>query len=392
MATKPSLRRSRSLVIDEAIVDATVEVVRANGPDSLNLSEVARLSGVTTGAVYARYESREELLVDVWQRRSGPLLYELLSQTARGYGGEVQAAAAAATLIDARDKRLLVAFSLLVMARRVEELREVAIRDLAQWFRDEPDWLRALLAASYVLGAVGFDSILDAPYRPWSVLLEWSATLNLATPNPERRVETVAPDALAEIVDPQTGDDARDALLVSMSSVVARSGLARATTARVARGAGYPHSAVFALWPTRADLVAEWAPVALQGIVRSTAAFGPVITLGEPSEVARGLEEVLGSSYRLARQMRLELLLAASSDPNVAAVILESDTTSLEGITQHDAHRRMLAEAVRAVVLGLVLLEETVGGMSTLDLEPAMTPLLRELRQLAEVDERLPNP
>ncbi|MFM7951395.1 MAG: hypothetical protein ACKO93_07745, partial [Acidimicrobiaceae bacterium] len=37
------------------------------GLDELSIGEVARLSGLTTGAIYGRYEDADEMAIELWQ-------------------------------------------------------------------------------------------------------------------------------------------------------------------------------------------------------------------------------------------------------------------------------------------------------------------------------------
>lgn len=373
-------RKALSLAIDERVLDSSVAVICSHGPDGLNLSEVARAAGVTTGAVYARYESREELLIDVWVKRAGPQMRDLLEFAARAHGGDADAVAQAAQMLAARDRRLFAGFVLMVMSSRVDELGEVVLQDVRSWFADNPGWREAVIPIAFVLGAVGFDSALDAPSREWGIPLAW--VIEAGAPGPKRRRATAGSreDALAEFIQADTGDPVRDALLVSMASIVARSGLARATTARVARAAGYPQSAVFAIWPTRADFIAEWAPTVAQGLVRSAAPSGRAAMLGDAAGAARGLAEILGPSYRQARRMRLELVLAAMTDPVVAEALAASHDASVAQISLQEPGLRVLAEAVRSVVMGLQVIEETVGGVADVDFARAIAPLLAVAR------------
>ena len=52
----------------------TTKVLRAifrnavdQGLDELSIGEVARLSGLTTGAIYGRYEDSDEMAIELWQ-------------------------------------------------------------------------------------------------------------------------------------------------------------------------------------------------------------------------------------------------------------------------------------------------------------------------------------
>ncbi|BBH69069.1 hypothetical protein ACTI_57540 [Actinoplanes sp. OR16] len=57
---KPKQERSR--VSFDAAVDAAVALLVERGSDAFTLSEVSKLSGVSTGAIYGRVDSKDELL------------------------------------------------------------------------------------------------------------------------------------------------------------------------------------------------------------------------------------------------------------------------------------------------------------------------------------------
>lgn len=375
-ATQGGKRKALALAIGEDILTATIDVIAVNGPDGLNLSEIARIAGVTTGAVYARYENREELLVDVWVKRAGPALASLFGLTSAAYRGNAAAAAEAAMLLQSSSKLLKVSFALLLVSARIDELAEVIPADMQSWFAKNPILQESLLAIAYVLGAVGFDSIIDAPARDWSQRLAWAS--QLAAPGPGKRAASKesAEDSLEEIVSPQTGDPVKDSLLTAMALVVARSGLSRATTTRIARAAGCQQSTVFAYWPTRAELVAEWAKVVLAGMVRASYAAGSSAPGGRLGAAIAGLSQVLGPKFKRTRRMRLEILLAGMIQEPVAKAIHSSDVAAAINLAEGNQSLVALMDAQRAVVLGLVVLEESMGGMSELDLAPPIMALL----------------
>ena len=59
-------RSTRALNNDAAIRGATVELILSVGIDAISFRDVGRLAGLTHGALYARFEDVEELLVDLW--------------------------------------------------------------------------------------------------------------------------------------------------------------------------------------------------------------------------------------------------------------------------------------------------------------------------------------
>ena len=59
-------RSSRALNNDAAIREAAIELILSTGIDAISFRDVGRKAGLTHGALYARFEDVEELLVDLW--------------------------------------------------------------------------------------------------------------------------------------------------------------------------------------------------------------------------------------------------------------------------------------------------------------------------------------
>ena len=73
-ATSAPRRRADAARNDQILWDTGLELLLEKGPDRLSALDLARSAGLTTGAVYARYENNEEILVGLWQNRiAGPL-------------------------------------------------------------------------------------------------------------------------------------------------------------------------------------------------------------------------------------------------------------------------------------------------------------------------------
>ena len=62
----PRQRSARAANNDLAIRDAAVRLILRVGVDGLAIRDVAKEAKLTHGALYARFEDVEELLVDVW--------------------------------------------------------------------------------------------------------------------------------------------------------------------------------------------------------------------------------------------------------------------------------------------------------------------------------------
>jgi AcrR family transcriptional regulator len=65
--------RPRSLVADDAIVDATIALLVEEGFDRLSMDAVAARAGVGKATIYRRWCSKEALVIDAVARRTDPM-------------------------------------------------------------------------------------------------------------------------------------------------------------------------------------------------------------------------------------------------------------------------------------------------------------------------------
>ncbi|MBJ7509212.1 MAG: TetR/AcrR family transcriptional regulator, partial [Ilumatobacteraceae bacterium] len=136
---KPIRRRSDALRNDELILDAALELLRQKGPDRLSTLDVSRAAGLTTGAVYARYENNEEILVGLWEQRIAEPMRAFL-QTSLGVLGSTEQrreseASIAQTLLDPASP-LRPGIGLLIASTRIAELAEIITPQIQEWFHE----------------------------------------------------------------------------------------------------------------------------------------------------------------------------------------------------------------------------------------------------------------
>jgi AcrR family transcriptional regulator len=63
-----SLRDAHKALTRQRILDAALQLVEAEDPDSLTLAHVARAAGVTERTIYRHFATREELISAAWAR------------------------------------------------------------------------------------------------------------------------------------------------------------------------------------------------------------------------------------------------------------------------------------------------------------------------------------
>ena len=135
MPSPPRRRPESAQLNDELILDAAVQEIEAVGVDRLGMSGVARRAGLTTGALYGRYESGGELAAAVWTQRIRDRHFAMLDRAIAMIVDRtvpLDLDDLAAELANPSSETV-VALELLGTARRIDELEEVVIPDVNQF-------------------------------------------------------------------------------------------------------------------------------------------------------------------------------------------------------------------------------------------------------------------
>jgi len=379
-------RRAESLANDERILDAAVTLIADRGVDGVSVVELARAAGLTTGAVYARYTDLPELLADLWVRRCADLVDGLIAEAAAF-------AAAWPALDPGRLAAFLrctperyVAFELIAVAHRIEELGDVVPSRLATRLQaagmldtvaevGDPIaiGLLGLALGSIAHGRYERSLEADAPAIAGWVRIggarTWSVPPPPPTPRTEIRFVPTSPDVV--LTDRELR---RLRLLDAAVAVVARSGVARATFRRISRASGYAHTAVYQEYGGLHELLVD--------LVRTFAASAMVVAPDRSRYTDTALEAALiaggmAASGRTIRRLTVEFLFARR-DPEMGGLIAAADRDRYDGIATLLAgaggpgHATIVPYryAHRAFNVGICALEETVGGLAPIDWRP----------------------
>ena len=145
-----------SAELTERLLDAAVEVFAERGFEAARVAEIARRAGLTTGAIYARWLGKRDLIVAAI-RHTVPQ-YMRTSSTAAGTPAEELAAALGADPASARSDRVRdVMLEALVSARRDDSFR-TAVADAMD---DEAARLSEIVSRGQAEGSI--DPELSAP-------------------------------------------------------------------------------------------------------------------------------------------------------------------------------------------------------------------------------------
>ena len=269
--TRGTVSRRRSLSSqenDERLLEAALDEIAAVGVDGLGMSGVARRAGLTTGALYGRYENVNELAAAVWTARVRDAHFAFLD--CRGPRPRRQrrsrsrstdfAARARAPPPAPRSPRI----ELLATAHRIDELDEVVDprrRGVVEGVGARRPEAHRRLRRAQVLFTIG---------SLWGVLLhaiprerpaDWERVFtdvgrSYARPTGRRSALASSPNPRGRYA-PTSATPAQNALIDSVLAITARVGFERATASRIARRANLTSGAIYARYQTKDELLAH---------------------------------------------------------------------------------------------------------------------------------------
>ena len=406
-------RRSDAARNDELLLDAGVDLLREKGPDRLGALELARSAELTTGAVYSRYENTEEILVGLWQQRLSGAMRSFIETSMKTLDPGTQRNEAQMVIARALANPagpLTPAISLMIAAPRIPELAEVVIPDDTSWLQElgmgqepaSPEFDRRILTVGFVVGCLYFAAVDLFEPDKWEVIKPVAHTVldNSSVPT----WPTNSGEQLLDITI-DTNDPVRDSLVNGAARVIARGGVERATTQRIARAAGLPTSALFSEYRTRQALFGDVAGKLLNRLyrgARSDLLVDDSWSVMEPGLI-RSTDDPRVDTYRTAlqnqammanrtllapigqeqRRLRLEFHLAAIHDRDIRAALHEADydanehaTAVFESVFGLDPDVvRPGVDMLRILAQGMMLLEECTGLAHSVDNRLIFEPL-----------------
>lgn len=398
-------RRADATRNDERLLDTGLELLREKGPDRLAALDLARRAGLTTGAVYARYENNEEILVGLWQNRLVGPLREFLTQSLQVLTSDDTDNDPVGAALHEPSTALLAAVSVLIVAPRITELSEVVIPDMREILFDlgiseNPEDLSSshkLVALGTGLGCLYFaaaDMFSSAEWPEIRSMLGYIARRTTFDQWP-----AITPRAPFDFA-VDTGQEVRDAFVNAAARVITRSGIERATTQRVARAAGLPPSALFAEYQNRQALFSDVVEKLLRVIYqenRFRILFDDHPVPDVPMTPLQGWDDPRLQSYRTAmhtsvaesamgllgdvghsqRRIRLEFQLAAIHNEEIRAALQRIDESTI--LTATEIMRRTFgfpsifgpgSRKTRTIAQGAMLLEDVSHMLAGRDLRP----------------------
>jgi AcrR family transcriptional regulator len=293
-------RRSRAEIVeanDAALRNAAVDMTHKLGWDSVTFSGVARLAGLSVGAVYGRAETHAELGIDLWQSRVRDWLAGVMDQLMEaGRAGNPQSVAAALERWHREPDMTSVTIDLLIASLFDADLQEIVGADAQRILgaactpSTHPRITAQQAAAGSLLTSFGLGHAIALrggaePEQLNSQQLNALAGLFIA---PSSRKVTPSGPSLQWVRSMDHIDPTQRDILLGAVEVLGQVGYHRATISKIARTADVPRGSVLSHYATKAELVGQAARLALVPPGEVWEQYAPVVAEHGPL-VARAI-------------------------------------------------------------------------------------------------------
>ena len=377
-------RAERARNVQTAIDAAALDLLCTHGLDGLALTKVAELASLSNGPLYGRYDSPEDIALDLWERCAR----EHFTTAVIEFADWLTTTGSDAPELGTRELEqpsplTIAAVEIVAVARRFPLLADTVRTDLEALLtalaRRRPELPTTLTttALTVTIGRVMLRGLLPDEHTDWSRGAGFLR--DVITDASKRTGPSYAPDPLAlTMPSAASGDERLDVFIDAVASVVSRVGYERATAQRIARAAGQSFSSAYA----HADSKDALMRAAISATIEQLIATGDVAFADLGGEdylrAVVALERGLCSdTNRAIRTLRVETFLAALHHPELGEVLRASLTGALEFISSlfdpslgSVADARAVWHVSRCVGIGTVTLSLAVPGLVDLDWTP----------------------
>lgn len=249
------------------LLDCAVGEILEVGPDNLGFTSIARRADMSTGALYARYENVDELLLEVWLHRGLPALRRLIADMQESLITSTGKAARRriADMLCGPDPELCLISKILVIARRNEAVGEFVIPSTIDAInkakKDTPAfdfYLAQILGVALGVQGTGF------------VGLDWFSPISIIASATRDATEFQPLDESMPAIPEASGfdeglDDLDRRLFGAVSRVISRVGIDHATISRIARHADINSASIYMKYDDKNALLAACVTHVMKG-------------------------------------------------------------------------------------------------------------------------------
>ena len=309
------------------LLACAVEEINAVGPDRMGFTSIARRAGLSTGALYARYENIDELLLEVWTSDGLPALRRVLAALEESVAPETGKIARRrlADSLSEPNSDLLLLVNLLVASRRneavYEEISSIVTEEIVRHSGQMPamDFLLAQVLG-IAMGVAGTGL----------VGLDWYGPISMASSAARDSLTQFEIPADAEQIPesihfPQDAEEVDMRLFDAVAYVVARVGAAQATVSRIARRAKVNPASIYMRYEDKDALFAACMSFVMKmGISRNESLLeGYRDTVNDLKSITHKSEMIVmfrgnqSPEHQSIRRLRVETMFASMHDENL---------------------------------------------------------------------------
>jgi len=311
-------RAQRTKNVQDNISAAALALLSTKGVDGLSLTKIAAEAGLSNGPLYGRYDSPEDVALELWEGSIRHRFHRLLDEASQFALGDAPDPSEwlLAEMAHPSAESLAVVETIAV-ARRFPMLAEsvrAEVDSALEKIRAESPVIAFSAIYPWItlpLGAIIYSGMLPSASPPWAETLRIGRQAAIQTTDPTYVVSHPVPLEL-KLPHPDTGDLGLDEFVTAVMVVVSRVGYEKATAQRVARAAGHSFSSAYTHVGSKDELMT----------FALTAMIDQIIMTGDESFLHMTGEErflgmialelgIISDNYRSLRQLRAESLVAA---------------------------------------------------------------------------------
>lgn len=351
----PGSRLPKSEATRQRLLDVAVAEIVGNGPDRVSFTAIAKRASMSTGALYARYENADELIIDVWHERAFPALQKLSQTIVDACVGDNRknSRQQLSAVVNSRDTLITAGVLILIAARRNEVLHEVVRPSFVAHVEDVAHRLPVVdILLAHMYGELLLSRGLGIEIIDWSgIVLMLCRAAGQAIENP---VVTPIVDVAFPNLEFNELDEFDTALFAAVADVIGHVGVENATISRIARKATVNPASMYMRYADKGELLERAAEVVMDAVSSAndfiTGAFddqNSSLSKSVSMWRARGSDE-----YSAIRNLRLELMTAAGHHANLQKVLVQKYAESEQrDLVAYGKAIDAKAEGVRAFVL-----------------------------------------
>ena len=322
---KSEVPLSKSEATRAKLLECTVQELLVTSADQIGFTAVARRAKLSTGALYARYENSEEMLIDVWNRRCEAAVMKFVRDATESSKVSPDRNAEWRVIdgMKSENAELMAGISIMIVARRNETLSEVVRPSIDRIFAEAKLVSPAIVhVMAYLLGELISSKGFGSKPLGWEIFV--SNLLGVAS---RSEVSNYTPDESVIVFNSQKApvdeiEDFDERLFAALVVVIGATGVERATVSRIARSSSINPATIYQRFESKKLLIRMCVDNYLSILI------GGFITLNDQVVSRSELVSRMVGQYRMRsskiyevdRRFRLECLYAAWFDKDLGGL------------------------------------------------------------------------